>query len=320
MRLRFRHPDGTATLPNADPNDSLAALKEQIGQLINLPSGKVVKLSGGYPPKPYNDDAAILSDLGFKDGDALIVTISSAPTYDTNSLAQPTAAAKTTMGQQNVSRNVSGSNSDDAVEVDGGYLVVREMKDDNSCLFRSIGYVLNRDIERTRELREVVAASIQSDPINYSDAILGRPVDQYVEWILKPNSWGGAIELAIFSKYFEIEIDSFDVANGRTDKFGEGQYDERVLVMYTGIHYDALALAPIQSASVEFDQTRFSSHNDKLLQAGVQLANKLKQQRKYTDTSNFTLKCNDCNQGLIGERDATTHASKTGHTHFVEYL
>ncbi|GAB5591593.1 hypothetical protein Unana1_06493 [Umbelopsis nana] len=73
------------------------------------------------------------------------------------------------------------------------------MKDDNSCLFRSIGYVLNRDIERTRELREVVAASIQSDPINYSDAILGRPVDQYVEWILKPNSWGGAIgKLAIF--------------------------------------------------------------------------------------------------------------------------
>jgi hypothetical protein len=53
------------------------------------------------------------------------VTISSAPTYDTNSLAQPTAAAKTTMGQQNVSRNVSGSNSGDAVEVDGGYLVVR---------------------------------------------------------------------------------------------------------------------------------------------------------------------------------------------------
>lgn len=74
------------------------------------------------------------------------------------------------------------------------------MKDDNSCLFRSIGYVLNRDVERTRELREgkiyavsaawkpsvlktnsafpVVAASIQSDPINYSDAILG-----YVAWI-----------------------------------------------------------------------------------------------------------------------------------------
>ncbi|KAI8581903.1 hypothetical protein K450DRAFT_229800 [Umbelopsis ramanniana AG] len=204
------------------------------------------------------------------------------------------------------------------VEFDGGYLVLREMKDDNSCLFRSVGYALNRNIDRSQELREVIAASILSDPITYSDAILGRPVDQYVNWILKPNSWGGAIELAIFSKHFEIEIDSFDVANGRTDKFG--QYDERILLMYTGIHYDVLALTPAMEASGEFDQTRFSTENGRLLQAGSQLANSLKKQRKYTDTSNFTLKCNDCGKGLIGERDATSHASQSGHTHFVEYL
>jgi hypothetical protein len=42
MRLRFRHPEGTATLSNANENDSLDTLKEQLGQLINLPSGKVI--------------------------------------------------------------------------------------------------------------------------------------------------------------------------------------------------------------------------------------------------------------------------------------
>ncbi|CAO3677267.1 unnamed protein product [Umbelopsis ramanniana] len=246
-------------------------------------------------------------------------SVSTPPTSQTQSHAKENDIASNNISS-GLSSAIAYNTSAEAVELDGGYLVVREMKDDNSCLFRSVGYALNRNIERTQELREVIAASIRSDPITYSDAILGRPADQYVDWILKPNSWGGAIELAIFSKHFNIEIDSFDVANGRIDKFGEGQYDERVLLMYTGIHYDVLALTPAMEVSGEFDQTRFSTENGELLQAGAQLANSLKKQRKYTDTSNFTLKCNDCGKGLIGERDATNHASQTGHTHFVEYI
>ncbi|KAG2182352.1 hypothetical protein INT43_007282 [Umbelopsis isabellina] len=73
--------------------------------------------------------------------------------------------------------------------------------------------------------------------------------------------------------------------------------------------YDALALTPAALAPKEFDQTRFPCIADNLLEAGTQLANRLKQQRKFTDTANFTLKCNVCGLGLIGERDATTHAT-----------
>lgn len=32
-----------------------------------------------------------------------------------------------------------------------------------------------------------------------------------------------------------VEIDSIDVQTGRIDKFGEGSYDERVLIVYSGI-------------------------------------------------------------------------------------
>lgn len=325
MRLRFRHPNGIGTL-DVNPNDTLATLKAAISEQIALPPGKAIQLSVGYPPKPHNDDTATIVDSGIGNGDLVIVNISNAavssPPSSQTQTSQTRLKANDNTGNNMPSELSSAFTkaSAESVELDGGYLVLREMKDDNSCLFRSVGYALNRDIDRSQELREVVAASILSDPITYSDAILGRPVDQYVNWILKPNSWGGAIELAIFSKHFEIEIDSFDVANGRTDKFGEGQYAERVLLMYTGIHYDVLALTPAMEASGEFDQTRFSTENSQLLQAGSQLANSLKKQRKYTDTSNFTLKCNDCGKGLIGERDATSHASQTGHTHFVEYL
>lgn len=70
------------------------------------------------------------------------------------------------------------------------------MEDDNSCLFRAVGYALSKDVGRAQELREskykiyfswrdgssaakrksafsAVAAAIQSDPINYPEAILG---------------------------------------------------------------------------------------------------------------------------------------------------
>lgn len=96
-------------------------------------------------------------------------------------------------------------------------------------------------------------------------------IDKYIEWIQKQNSWGGAIGKLFFffvcvqfvnkeyracniiftfpnrydaffcdgrhvdSTQYIIEIDSIDVQTGRIDKFGEGSYDERVLIVYSGI-------------------------------------------------------------------------------------
>jgi hypothetical protein len=45
------------------------------------------------------------------------------------------------------------------------------------------------------------------------------PRDKYITTILKPSTWGGAIELGIFSKHFNTEIASVDVETGRIDQF-----------------------------------------------------------------------------------------------------
>lgn len=45
----------------------------------------------------------------------------------------------------------------------------------------------------------VVADAIKADPEKYSDVMLGMPRDQYMKKILEKDTWGGAIELAIFS-------------------------------------------------------------------------------------------------------------------------
>ncbi|KAG0309857.1 ubiquitin-specific protease otu1, partial [Linnemannia gamsii] len=202
---------------------------------------------------------------------------------------------------------------------DQGLLVLREVEDDNSCLFNAIAYTLDPSMKtNVQGLRQIVAKAIDTNPDAYPDVVLGRPRKEYCEWIKKENSWGGAIELAIFSDYYKIEIDSIDVSTNRVDRFGnverEGQYDQRALVMYSGIHYDAVALTPSLDIPAECDQTQFETASEDILTAGIQLASKLKQAHKYTDLATFTLRCSVCQIGLKGEKDAQQHAQSTMHT------
>ncbi|KAF9161147.1 hypothetical protein DFQ26_004813 [Actinomortierella ambigua] len=201
-----------------------------------------------------------------------------------------------------------------------GFLVVREVADDNSCLFNAIAYGLDQSRKnKVHELRRIVAQTIEANPDAYPDVVLGRPRTEYCEWITRENSWGGAIELAIFSEHYKIEIASIDVLTNRIDRFGEGQYDHRAILMYSGIHYDAVALTPGLDIPADCDQTQFDVSAEEILKAGVQLAAKLKKEHKYTDLANFTLKCSICGVGLKGEKDAQQHAQQTYHTSFEEY-
>ncbi|KAG0346667.1 ubiquitin-specific protease otu1 [Podila humilis] len=195
---------------------------------------------------------------------------------------------------------------------DHGFLVVREVKDDNSCLFNAIAYVLDPGMKsNTQGLRQIVASTIEIKPGDYTDAVLGK---DYCDWIRKENSWGGAIELAIFSEHYKTEIDSIDVSTNRVDRFGQGLYSQRAIVMYSGIHYDAVALTPSLDIPAECDQTQFDIQVEDILNAGVQLAANLKKAHKYTDLATFTLRCSVCQIGLKGERDAQNHAQQTEHT------
>lgn len=44
-----------------------------------------------------------------------------------------------------------------------------------------------------QELRELVAGIILSDPDKFSTVMLGRSNEEYAEWIMKGESWGGMI-------------------------------------------------------------------------------------------------------------------------------
>ncbi|KAF5727960.1 ubiquitin thioesterase OTU1 isoform X1 [Tripterygium wilfordii] len=205
-----------------------------------------------------------------------------------------------------------------------GIIVRRVIPSDNSCLFNAVGYVMDHDKHKARELRQVIAATVASDPLQYSEAFLGKPNEDYCTWILDPEKWGGAIELSILADYYGREIAAYDIQTTRCDVYGQDKgYSERALLIYDGLHYDALAMTPFEGAPEEFDQTIFPVRKDRTIGPveglAVNLVKEQQRKRSYTDTANFTLRCGVCQIGVIGQKEAAEHAQATGHVNFQEY-
>lgn len=208
--------------------------------------------------------------------------------------------------------------------MDEGVVVRRVIPADNSCLFNAVGYVMENDKNKSSELRQVIATAVRSDTAHYNEAFLGKPNKEYCAWILDPEKWGGAIELSILADYYGREIAAYDVQTSRCDLYGQGKgYTERVMLIYDGLHYDALALSPFEGAPDVVDQTSFPINEDGSIGVAETLAESLvkeeQRKRSYTDTANFTLRCGVCQIGVVGQKEAVEHAQATGHVNFQEF-
>jgi len=99
-------------------------------------------------------------------------------------------------------------------------------------------------------------------------------------------------------------------------------YTERAMLIYDGLHYDALALSASNGAPEHLDTTllKTGSPQEATASAGAaQLVAACHAARQFTDIANFALRCGVCEVGLKGEREAAEHAKETGHTRFSEY-
>ncbi|PJF17510.1 Zinc finger, C2H2 domain-containing protein [Paramicrosporidium saccamoebae] len=259
QRLRVKVADGRKTEIELEKDATWGDLLTVL--LLKLDE-QPVDISTGFPPQlltPNNMEQP-LSGLGVHSGDTLTVTTSNGEAVVAPTLLN---AAPT--------------------------MLLREMPDDNSCLFNTIGYVLcSCSRSSAKELRELAAALVLSSP-NYTEAVLGMPPERYAEWIRGDTHWGGGIELAVFAGHFETEIASIDVGSGRVDIFGEGNgYAQRVYVLYSGIHYDALAMGVPHKESE--DCTVFAPTEDNALVQAMQVAETARLEHRYTDLAKFTLR------------------------------
>lgn len=189
-------------------------------------------------------------------------------------------------------------------------------------MFSCIALAFEQSITKASHIREFVADGIKADPTKYNEAVLAMPPQSYISTILKPSSWGGAIELSVLVDYYNAQILSIDVETGRVDTFDpQVPTGQTCILLYSGIHYDTVFLTPDLDAPREWRQTLFptASEPNAVLQAALDLATQLRKERAYTNTSNFDLRCQDCKIGLKGEKDARAHAQSTGHVNFGEY-
>ncbi|OMP88043.1 putative ubiquitin thioesterase otu1 [Diplodia seriata] len=343
MRIRVRGPSGVTTI-TLEEHATVAELQSTIAEKSGVP---VFDLKYGYPPQPLDisqfDPVTALSDTGLKlNGEQLVVVPRDVGAQLSHPMADstPGRAAPLPGSQQakenqesglqqplSLSRNAKDVETDPpevAVPEADGTLILRVMPDDNSCLFRALGSaVMGESLDVMHELRAIVAAAVQANPIDYNEAVLQKSPDDYCRWIQRDESWGGDIELNILSQHFDIEICSIDVQSLHIYRYNEGK-PRRCILVYSGIHYDTIALNPSSPPHTkadmppEFDLKQFDAIDDVVLNKALELCQILQSRHYFTDTAGFAIKCNVCGWKGNGESGALEHAKQTSHMDFGE--
>ncbi|KAF2239466.1 zinc finger protein [Viridothelium virens] len=337
MRIRARGPSGVSTI-TLEPSQTVRDLKTAIQEATAVPD---FDLKCGYPPRSLDitevDAGTKLSDIGIKlDGEQLIVMPREIQSklenpvktrdhvsFQETSDPHPARQTPNLLPLQRKQTDVESDPPELPLASRDGTLVLRVMPDDNSCMFRALSSAVLGSLDSMTELRSAVAQGIQANPELYGEAMLQQKPDDYCQWIQMESSWGGGIELSILSQHFEVEICSINVQDLRVDRFNEGK-PTRCILVYSGIHYDTIALNPSSpphtraDAPPDFDVKIFDSFDDAILEKARDLCRLLQGKHYYTDTAGFSIKCNDCGWIGNGEQGATQHAKETGHYNFGE--
>ncbi|XP_049843017.1 ubiquitin thioesterase OTU1 [Schistocerca gregaria] len=310
--LKLKTKSGQNVVEGLTAASTVRDLKTKLCSLTNIGEMNLHVLSG-YPPKALDlsDNEANLRNVGISSGDVLIVE--NKPGAKPKVISRNDVIPATRLDNDRVRPHVT-----DAISDFPGILMRKIVPADNSCLFTSIGFVLGGKVDPTcaSYMRQIIAEEVINDGDSYSEAILGKPPRAYCDWILRPDSWGGAIELSVLSHFYGIEIAVVDTLNAIVNRFGEDRhYPQRVFLVFDGIHYDPLYMEQGDGDSI---QTIFPTSDDRVLLEAEQLAREAKSSRQFTDVERFTLSCLECRVSLRGQAEAQAHARETGHTSFGE--
>lgn len=207
------------------------------------------------------------------------------------------------------------------------------MENDNSCLFHALHDMLRvYCVESPYWLRELVSNAIIEKPEEYQ-TFLTKPLNEYVQWITKEMSWGGAVELGIVAKRFNIEIDAIDVEHLAILRFNHPPDEEdeeestdpsraegeipnptaRGIVCYNGIHYDLFAFNTSGKKPAATDITLFDMDDPLPLAMAYEVCKKMRIKGDYVDQDDYEVVCNYCGKRLIGNTGVLEHGEETSH-------
>jgi ubiquitin thioesterase OTU1 len=310
LTLQLRTNTSRFKIDELKSTDTINTLKQLIEKKTGISTTRQL-LKVGYPPKVLNTTGndTTLSTVGIKNGETILVeeSLNTLPGDDNRSKDRITSRPKrpSTSHIENI----------DTVAVEGD-ISRRIIPSDNSCLFNAFAHCLyGPQSNYSQNMRQLIADYIVDHSEMYNEWVLGQPVDQYIQWIQQNTSWGGEIELSILSAYYQIQIVAFDIKTTKAYRYGVDQsYTAKAFLLYDGIHYDLLELTNSNGSSV----TLFPINDDIAEMKALQLVQELNKKHSFTDTASFSLRCIICHELLKGEKEATQHATLTGHTSFGE--
>lgn len=318
--MRFRVKSSTAAKV-VTVDGTLANLIGEIRKQDLIPAdADVVSIKYGFPPKKValEDKSKLLEEVGLKSGEQLIIESDKPSQPETEENSRKKAKTATT-----------NSDIPSVYNSKFHYTILRNVPDDNSCMFNSIIYAMfairgEVVTEEVHKLRSIVSDAIGSDRELYSELVLGRTNDKYTQWILRQDSWGGAIELGILSGKLDINFYCLDVELGKFIKFESSKSNKFMVLVYSGIHYDVMGRNAKLTSSVQdkqYDKCIFekdTEEGESFLEDCSKLCKLLQTKNYSTNTTTFRVRCLECYEVLVGEMGASNHANKTGHFKFGE--
>ncbi|KAL1844667.1 hypothetical protein VTK73DRAFT_2067 [Phialemonium thermophilum] len=313
--IRLRAPNGMSRL-DVEETATLADLVRLVREKTGVAT---FSLKYGWPLQPLDlgDEDALripVGDLNLRGETLVVVPLDGAP--EAAAPAPSVAEAEARQPERFEPKRVEPDETVVEWPERGGFMVLRVMPDDNSCMFTAFGGAIGIS-DPSRRLRQEISDYILNHGEQYNKAILGEDPGRYTQRMRQSDTWGGAIELSILSDIYDIEICSIDVKSLRVDRFGENK-ENRCIILYSGIHYDRIAFTMDLSYPVEVDVTRWATDDDEALERARALAAKLQRLHYYTDTTDFVIRCEDCGWIGQGTRDAAAHEKETGHARFGE--
>jgi len=297
LRLRARYKGGQKNITGIRPDSTIQDLQDTIHCIFGI-SAAEQKIKAGYPPTevPLNDKNLTMTSVSIKSGETLI--IEGAPVH------HDLEPSKTEILEPQRSAEMRR----------------HEVPADNHCLFYSIYFLMNEGVvekKPARALRAKIANHVLINQHEFNHLVLDmKSPDEYAAWIQSDNSWGGSVELKIFSDLYRVEINAVDIMTNRIDRYNQGKFSQKVFLLYDGIHYDPLfwdsGIPGLPKNTV------FQADDSVAAASALQLASVLQAARQFTDTGKFKIRCGNCGSRFEGDKEVAEHATKTGHFNFQE--
>ncbi len=194
----------------------------------------------------------------------------------------------------------------------------REVDADNSCLFSSVAYLMDRanfGESSSLKFRNIIVEYLLDNEFDAN--LLDQPKEQYIDFIQDTKNWGGALEVKMFSEIFRKQIVCIDVKTNRADIYGEDKkYDQRIYLLYNGVHYDPLVMNFDIGADPTTDITIFDSTDQEVFELMKCLLLEYKNQGDFVEF--YSMECNCCKEKFKNENEALDHSINYQHWDFKQ--